>query len=495
MSLIKRESIGTSIVFFIGVVLGYINLIFIYPYCLSLEQIGLLKLLLSLSTFFASFVPLGGPNISIKYYPFFEKSLKDKKDFLGYLLLLPAVGYVIFLLLFFLFKEFFISIYAEQSPLIANYFFQFFLLIIFISYYRVLLGYSSSNFKTVFPAFLKEAYLRLIIPIGLFAYFFNWVSFEMAINLIVGFYFSVTFLLVIYLAIQKNFKFSFTKSFYSNKATQTELFKYGTFVMLSNSGQIIVQNLDIMMVGAFLGLADTGIYSVVYIIGQVVEIPKRAISRISAAVIAKKWEEGKQEDIKSIYQKSSLTNIILGGFIFIGIWICLPDLFTLMPQGDSFKEGIYVVLFIGMSKLFSMLMGNNGEILMTSKYYWFTFIATLILSVATFATNYILIPLYGINGAAFATLLSVVLFNLALSGFLLFKFKFNPITINTFFAILFLAFLFLLGINIPSFSSAIVSIVIKSTIVSVAFLIGIYYLPISEDLRNLMKEKLKKFLG
>ena len=195
------------------------------------------------------------------------------------------------------------------------------LLIIFISYYRVFLGYSSSNFKTVFPAFLKEAYLRLIIPIALFAYFFNWVSFELAINLIVGFYFSVTMLLVLYLMIQKNFRFKFSKSFYQNSKSQLELFKYGSFVMLSNSGQIIVQNLDIMMVGAFLGLADTGIYSVVYIIGQVVEIPKRAISRISAAVIAKKWEENKLDDIQNIYQKTSLTNILLGRLELINLLI------------------------------------------------------------------------------------------------------------------------------------------------------------------------------
>ena len=494
MSLIKKESIGTSIIFFIGVVLGYVNLIFIYPYCLSLEQIGLLKLLLSLSTFFASFVPLGGPNITIKYYPIFNKSDEDKKNFLGYLLILPAIGYALFLALFFIFKENLLAIYSDESPLIVDYVIQLLLLIIFISYYRVFLGYSSSNFKTVFPAFLKEAYLRLIIPIALFAYFSNWVSFELAINLIVGFYFSVTMLLVLYLMIQKNFRFKFSKSFYQNSKSQLELFKYGSFVMLSNSGQIIVQNLDIMMVGAFLGLADTGIYSVVYIIGQVVEIPKRAISRISAAVIAKKWEENKLDDIQNIYQKTSLTNILLGGFIFIGIWVSLPDLFSLMPQGDSFKSGIYVVLFISMSKLFSMLMGNNGEILMTSKYYWFTFIATLVLSVATFISNYLLIPIYGINGAAFATLLSVIAFNLALSGFLYWQFKFSPLSFNTLKAIGFLAIVLAFGMYLPNLENPIISIGYKSILISVLFAAGVYFLPISADLKMLIQEKIKKYI-
>ena len=157
MILIKKESIGTSIICFIGVVLGYVNLIFIYPYCLSLEQIGLLKLLLSLSTFFASFVPLGGPNITIKYYPIFNKSDEDKKNFLGYLLILPAIVYALFLALFFIFKENLLAIYSDESPLIVDYVIQLLLLIIFISYYRVFLGYSSSNFKTVFPAFLAAS--------------------------------------------------------------------------------------------------------------------------------------------------------------------------------------------------------------------------------------------------------------------------------------------------------------------------------------------------
>ena len=34
----------------------------------------------------------------------------------------------------------------------------------------------------------------------------------------------------------------------------------------------------------------------------------------------KKWEENKLDDIQNIYQKTSLTNILLGGFIFIGIY-------------------------------------------------------------------------------------------------------------------------------------------------------------------------------
>ena len=165
-----------------------------------------------------------------------------------------------------------------------------------------------------------------------------------------------------------------------------------------------------------------------------------------------------------------------------------------MPQGDSFKSGIYVVLFISMSKLFSMLMGNNGEILMTSKYYWFTFIATLVLSVATFISNYLLIPIYGINGAAFATLLSVIAFNLALSGFLYWQFKFSPLSFNTLKAIGFLAIVLAFGMYLPNLENPIISIGYKSMLISVLFAAGVYFLPISADLKMLIQEKIKKYI-
>ena len=83
----------------------------------------------------------------------------------------------------------------------------------------------------------------------------------------------------------------------------------------------------------------------------------------------------------------------------------------------------------------------------------------------TLFTNWIFIPVYGIVGAAMATAISLLLFNLAAFLFLLVKFKMQPFTIKTVLAVIiaFLA-LFLTGL-LPEIGSPIVNILMQSIVI------------------------------
>ena len=129
------------------------------------------------------------------------------------------------------------------------------------------------------------------------------------------------------------------------------------------------------------------------------------------------WRKGEllnHLEIKNIYEKSSLNQLLLGGFIFLIIWLNIDEGLALLPE--KFQGGKYVVLYIGLSKLFSVATGVNGQIIVNSKYYRFDLYSNFILLIITIFTNYIFIPessplseysIVGINGAAFATALSV----------------------------------------------------------------------------------------
>ena len=78
-----------------------------------------------------------------------------------------------------------------------------------------------------------------------------------------------------------------------------------------------------------------------------------------------------------------------------------------------------------------MSNGVNTEIILNSPYYRFNLISILLLGIISFTANYLLIPLYGLTGAAAGSTLSILLFNLLKGGFLWFRLGIQPFNHQT----------------------------------------------------------------
>tara|TARA_B110000914_G_scaffold150098_1_gene131522 strand:- start:8663 stop:9370 length:708 start_codon:yes stop_codon:yes gene_type:complete len=229
--------------------------------------------------------------------------------------------------------------------------------------------------------------------------------------------------------------------------------------------------------------------------GNVIGVPARAIGSISAPLIAISLKENDILKIKNLYVKSSLNQLIIGSLLFLLVWLNIDDLFMLLPE--KFQGGKVVVLFIGLSQLFNISTGVNGLIITNSKFYSFDLYANIFLLFFTLFTNYIFIPdssplydygIYGIDGAAFATSLSILLFNLIKMIFVYLKLKIQPFSLQTIYTII-LAFLIFFIVSIFNFEFYnIINILIRTFCVLILYILCIYNFNISKDLKNLMKD-------
>ena len=163
-----------------------------------------------------------------------------------------------------------------------------------------------------------------------------------------------------------------------------------------------------------------------------------------------------------------------------------------MPAGYS--EGVAVVFLIGVSKYFDLILGNNNSIIFNSKYYRAVLFLGLFLVFLTVSLNMVFIPLYGLNGAAIATLISITLYSLAKLLFVVLKMDLFPFTMNTIKA---------LGVTLLSFIlfyywdfsfHPFVNIVLKSILVTIFYLGWSFYLKISSDINFVMNSIFKRIL-
>ena len=104
MGVIKRQGIKNTIAVYIGLAIGFLNLIVIQPYFLTKEELGLTRLLYSFSLVVAMFVPLGIGNATTRFFPVFKNIDKKHHGYFGFMLLFPLIGFALTSLVIFLLK-------------------------------------------------------------------------------------------------------------------------------------------------------------------------------------------------------------------------------------------------------------------------------------------------------------------------------------------------------------------------------------------------------
>jgi O-antigen/teichoic acid export membrane protein len=249
------------------------------------------------------------------------------------------------------------------------------------------------------------------------------------------------------------------------------------------------------MLSAYSGLRNTGIYTIAFFIATFIEIPKKSLSQVLIPLVS---EANKNNDIgklEELYKKSSLTQLIIGGFIFIIIWCNIANIFRLIPHGNIYSEGKWVVFFIGIGKLFDMATGINQEIVGTSRYYKYDLIYYPFIGIIAIGANMWLIPRYGMTGAAIAAAFSVFLFNTIRFLFILLVFKIQPFSFNIVKVLVIGSIVFLLSYFIPPFTNLIIDILVRCLTITITFIGLILLSKSSEDINSIFNKILRNYFN
>lgn len=500
MGIIIRQGLKYSTVAYLGVLIGAVNTILVFPRILSPEQYGLMRLLQENGLFIAAFVQLGAANIADKFIPLFRTEDKTNNGFLFFLLLLPLAGFLLFCLLFVGFKHIWLEIYQEKSPAINTYFYYFIPLIFFMMYQLILEAYSRVHLRIVVPGLFRDVVLKLISLGFIILYFLHIITFHQFLLSFIATYGIITLLLLAYLY---NLKVLHIKPRFDflTASLLKEMGIYGAFILLGGAATLIVTKIDFLMLGSLAGTREVAIYTIAFFMGTIIEIPRRAIAQISTPIISQAWQHNDLDKIEDIYKRSAIIQLIVGAFCFLGIWCNADAIFNLIPNGEIYRAGKYVILFIGAARLFDMATGVNGEIILQSRYYRFNLISVVALAVLIVVTNYIFIPIYGINGAAFGTALSVFLYNILKFLFLWIKFGMQPFSSKTIIVLLIAAVTFFAASLVPAPPDEIVTtllnILFRSVVIMGMFIGFTYIFQVSEDANNLARigqDKLKALI-
>ena len=481
MGIIERQALKNTIFSYIGLVLGYLNVIVLFPAYFTIEQFGLIQLIQSISVVYSQFSAFGLVNIIVRYFPFFKSEDKKHSGFVAWTMLIMIAGFLVITLIYVIFRPLIISAYIERSSMFVEYYYILIPLSFFTLLFNVFESYVRAIHRTVFAAFLKDVVFRVLITAGIFLYFFKLISYESFVLYFVLSNTIIAFILILQYIISREFKFSFNLKTIPFLKIR-EILKYGMFTLLAGSSYFFAQNIDKIMLGSLVGLEVVGIYSVFLYVATVIIFPARSLYRISVPIIANCWKNNDTEQIKMIYRRSSLILMILGSIIYIGIFVNMDNISHFLKPG--YRENFIFFVFLGLSFLVDMTGGLNSDIINTSPRYRYDTVFNLVYMVSCVLLNFIFIKLMGGLGAAVAMAIAMFFFNFLKWAFLKWKYNMQPFGFKNLMVLIIGGISLAAGWYFPVLKNLYIDILVRSALTSLVYFGLIYIFKVSEDING-----------
>lgn len=491
MGIIEKQTIKGSFFSYLGVAFGFVTVGLLWPRFLEPEEIGVINFLIAVSAILAHIGSLGINSISIRLFPYFRNDKTRHNGFLSLALLFALTGTLLIVLYYFFFKERIVQNNLEGSFLVANYVYFIVPFTIATLLFNLFDSLHKVMYNAVIGVFVKEFLFRLLnlVLIALYAYFAF--SFSLFINVYFILFSIPALVLIISLSRTDQFNLAFNFAFI-NKDLFKSLAGVSFFGLIGGMSTIAISSIDKIMINRFIDLEATGIYSIAFLFGTIITLPSRPLSKIATTIIAESWKKNDTGTIKTIYSKSCLNQFIFAGLIFLLVWLNIDLVFMIIPP--EYVAGKYVILFMSLAGVVEMATGLNGMIISTSKYYRYQSMFIFFLLFLVIITNYIFIPRYGITGAAIASLLSSIIYNIVRAGFLYLKFQMQPFNYRFILILVFLSGTLFAGHLLQGIENWILRTGAICMGIVILYLVPVLGLRISDDLNQSIVNVFRRFL-
>lgn len=488
MGVIRSQAIKGSVFAYLGIAVGFVNAIVLAPRVLTTAEIGLTSILITYSFPFVLLSSLGFKGVITRMFPYFRDRDSRHHGFLALGLTVTLAGFIMAMAVFYVVKPAIVRDNAEHSPLILEYLFYLVPLIFFTLFFNLLDAYNRVLYDAVLGTFLKEFLFRIIYTVVLLAFLFHWINFPQFVLAFISVQSLPTVIIAAVLIYRGQFSLRFELDFISRRMRKL-MVNICLFSFVSGFSGIAISSVDRWMINSMIDLSATGIYTVSFYFSVLLMVPVKSVRYISTPVIAESMKAKNFGQLQTIYYKSALNQLVIGLLIFIGIWANVNNIFEILPK--EYEAGKWVIFFMMLAKLFELSTGVASTIIGTSRYYRYQTYLILGLLVLLVVSNLIFIPVYGIVGAALASSICALLYNLA--RFILVYVKFGMQPYNYRFAVLIGITLacYFGSLLLPAFEKVIVDIFVRSAAIALVFTGLVLLFRVSDDVADQASAVLK----
>ena len=470
-------------VIFLGAALGTLILWLSTHYIRDKQLFGYTKTITQQAVTLSQFVLLGLNSTMGVYVHRYANDDKKRKVMLTLCFLLPLIVTALVSVAYIILKEWILRHFQPGDiPLMREYFYWLPLYTLLFVYLIIFEQYLGSQMKVALTGFMKEVVVRVLNIALLLLYAFDYVNFH---TLVVG------TVLIYVVPVTLNYLFILrTKGFgYSLRLSDIEPGEYREIIHFSwyhfllTVSVILLGSLDILLLPFYdhKGLNSVAVYSIAIFLMSFLQMPYKAMYPGSYTVLAKAFAEGDMDKARDLFVRSSVNMLIPTVYMAVLISCNLNNVVHVISNGYDDLAPVFEILLLG--KVFDIATGMNDQVLSVANYYRFNFYLSLILTGILFLLIKLLVPVYGINGAAIATTASIIVFNTIKFLFVRRKLGMQPFSMNTVKIILAGLLCWGAGSVLPVIGGPLIDATYRVAIISILYLLVMLWLKPSEDMR------------
>lgn len=492
MSIIKRQTILGTIYSYIGVVVGTLTMALIVPNFFSVEEYGLINILSRYMMVLVVAASLGYNNAGTRFFKYFRDPARNHKGYLFNGLCVLGVGLLLTALFLFFFKDRIVKTNSGDNRLFVNYYYLLLPLIISTGVFNLFDNYAKGLYDTVMGTFLSQLLQRALVLVSVIMHIAGLIDFRTFMYWWVAAMSAPMLFMILHSMRLGNFSLR-PDGFLWNSPIKEEFFRFAGFSVLTGVSSMVITALDTMMVYRILGLGMSGVYNFCLLFGSVMTMSYNANVKASTPIVMDAIQKKENWRIEGIFKKSGTTQLMFGTVLLVLVWVSVDGLFSLVKP--EYLLGKTALIIIGISKLYDLSCGVNSLILAYSRYYKYDSFLVLSFIGILYVLNHYLIPPYGLEGAAYATLIATIYYNTARNILIWKFFRIHPYSWGQVKIVGIGAALLVLGMLLPELKGSVLlsllSISYRSVILILCFA-GLFYVTnISQEVNEVMEKAVK----
>ena len=483
MGVVAKQTFYNLLSIGLAFFLGAVNTLYMYPNFMGSRFQGVVIALLAYSNLVQPFISFGLQHAIIKYYSSFNNK-KERDSLLIFSIWSPLLILSLIFFYLYFFSSSLVSNISSKEPLLSTYAFVIILIAISTSYFEIFYSWLRVQLVSVFGNFLKEFYPRLLSFLLLTLYALDYINFEIFIySLIIGYYLRLIFIIIYSLIVYSpEITFKLPSSY-------LKIIFYSFLIFLSGAASSVILDIDKSMIASLITSDDVAFYSVALFIAAVIEAPGRAMFQIVSPLVSEAINSNDKKYLIRLLKKSSNNLFLVSGVLFLLINLNTGDFYKFVNQ-PLYASAISVVSVVSIGKLFSMSIGCLNNIITNSKYYHYIFWFSVISASTAVGLNLILIPKYGVIGAAYATLLVIIFINTMKLILIAYGLKIHPYSFQTLKILLLIIVVYIVLKEINLEYSSIINLSLRSILIIFLYAILSQFLGLSKDIN----QQIKKYL-
>lgn len=173
---------------------------------------------------------------------------------------------------------------------------------------------------------------------------------------------------------------------------------------------VVIARTDILMVGWFRGPGDAGLYTIATRAAELTTLALIAANYVTAPAFSRQYRNEDRSTLQQTYTHGA--RIAASGAAVVAVVLLIFGKNILAIFGPEFVADYAAMITLTLAQVFNACVGGAGTLLLMAGYRREVIFAVSVGCAVNIALNLVLIPRYGNIGAASATAVSIVVWNI-----------------------------------------------------------------------------------